>query len=247
MPSGAHEYYETLGVRRTASTDEIRRAHRKLARQYHPDLNPGDKFAEERFKHVQEAYDVLIDASARRVYDQTAFHSETGFAGTPAGTTGGASPQPAADLGSFKPREWTHGGATGRAGPRDYYAPPADDKVSQTSSGLLMFLLGCGFVGARLLPAVSSAQPLASLGWAGFRVFEPIAILFATGFLFGGTRGNFLARCALLNAAAWCFLILYCWAAQIVQWPEIMRMLPWVMPTHTPIILGMFLRRGTTN
>jgi len=55
MQSGAHGYYDTLGIPRTASSDDIRKAHRELARRYHPDLNPGDKFAEARFRDVQEA------------------------------------------------------------------------------------------------------------------------------------------------------------------------------------------------
>lgn len=75
------DYYETLGVRRDASPDEIRKAYRRLARKYHPDLNPGDKAAEERFKAVQEAYDVLSDAKKRKLYDTYGFYSESGFPG----------------------------------------------------------------------------------------------------------------------------------------------------------------------
>jgi molecular chaperone DnaJ len=76
MPSAAKkDYYETLGVGRTADADEIRKSYRKLARKYHPDLNPGDKAAEERFKKVQEAYDVLSDDEKRKVYDQYGFYS----------------------------------------------------------------------------------------------------------------------------------------------------------------------------
>jgi hypothetical protein len=62
MAAAKHDYYETLGVGRKASADEVRKAYRKLARKFHPDLNPGDKSSEERFKNVQEAYDVLSDA-----------------------------------------------------------------------------------------------------------------------------------------------------------------------------------------
>ncbi|HEX4748659.1 MAG TPA: molecular chaperone DnaJ [Bryobacteraceae bacterium] len=76
MPSATKkDYYETLGVARGADADEIRKSYRKLARKYHPDLNPGDKAAEERFKKVQEAYDVLSDDDKRKVYDQYGFYS----------------------------------------------------------------------------------------------------------------------------------------------------------------------------
>src|SRR5437016_7284411 len=64
------DYYDTLGVKRDASDDDIKKAYRKLARQYHPDRNPGDKNAETRFKEVEEAYDVLSDKTKRAQYDQ---------------------------------------------------------------------------------------------------------------------------------------------------------------------------------
>src|SRR5215472_4229450 len=77
MPSATKkDYYEILGVGRSADADEIRKAYRKLARKYHPDLNPGDKAAEERFKNVQEAYDVLNDDKKRSIYDQYGFYSD---------------------------------------------------------------------------------------------------------------------------------------------------------------------------
>ena len=74
-----HEYYETLGLKRGASEDDVRKAYRRLARKHHPDVNPGDKAAEDRFKDVQEAYDILSDPKKRQMYDQFGFYSESGF------------------------------------------------------------------------------------------------------------------------------------------------------------------------
>src|SRR5947209_19874976 len=73
------DYYKTLGIGRDASDEDIRKAYRRLARKYHPDLNPGDKAAEDRFKSVQEAYDILSDKKKRQMYDQVGFYSENGM------------------------------------------------------------------------------------------------------------------------------------------------------------------------
>ena len=70
MAEQKRDYYEVLGVSRGASEDEIKKAYKKMARKYHPDLNPGDKTAEEKFKEVNEAYEVLSDANKRARYDQ---------------------------------------------------------------------------------------------------------------------------------------------------------------------------------
>src|SRR6478736_4690345 len=87
-------FYDTLGVKKGASADEIKKAYRKLARQFHPDTNQGDKGAEERFKQVQTAYDVLSDAEKRKAYDR--FGSTNGR-GAPGPGPGGVN----VDLGEF--------------------------------------------------------------------------------------------------------------------------------------------------
>ena len=66
----SEDYYATLGVNRGASADDIQKAYRKLARKYHPDMNPDDKAAQKKFKEVQHAYDVLSDEKKRKMYDQ---------------------------------------------------------------------------------------------------------------------------------------------------------------------------------
>src|SRR3954451_20294191 len=96
-----HDYYETLGVARGASEDDIRKAYRKLARKYHPDLNPGDKSAEDRFKNVQEAYDILSDTKKRNMYDQVGLVSDHGRAGASPGGGGGGARHPNMDFGGF--------------------------------------------------------------------------------------------------------------------------------------------------
>lgn len=100
------DYYEILGVERKASEEDIKKAYRKLARQYHPDRNPGDKTAEAHFKEVQEAYDVLSDKEKRAQYDQFGF-AAGGAGGSPgAGGPGGFHWHTEGfDPGGFDPRD----------------------------------------------------------------------------------------------------------------------------------------------
>src|ERR1043166_1689615 len=114
MSAPKHDYYDTLGVPRKATADEIRKSYRKLARKYHPDLNPGDKSSEERFRNVQEAYDILSDAKKRQMYDQYGFYSENGFPGAGPAGPGGAGPQPGMDFSGFEFSDFFSGEPAGR-------------------------------------------------------------------------------------------------------------------------------------
>ncbi len=103
------DFYEVLGLSRGAAADEIRKAHRKLVRQYHPDVNKNNAAATEKFKEVQEAYDVLSDAAKRQNYDQ---FGHAGVGGQPGGHAGGGDPFEA-----FRRAQAGRGGAAWQAGP----------------------------------------------------------------------------------------------------------------------------------
>jgi molecular chaperone DnaJ len=138
------DYYGILGVKKSASADDIRKAFRKLARKYHPDVNPGDKSSEEKFKAISEANDVLSDPKKRKVYDQLGFYSDNidpaaaeayargagsggygtgGYGGfPPGGYPGGANPREVHfDFGNFDFGNQT-GGQRGSGGFRDIFS-----------------------------------------------------------------------------------------------------------------------------
>src|SRR5918992_1584310 len=101
----ARDYYEVLGVGRGSSAEEIKKAYRKLAREYHPDRNPGDTAAEERFKEIQHAYDTLSDPEKRKQYDAGGMFAGFG--------RGGPAPGPgnfAADIGDIFSTLFRRGG-----------------------------------------------------------------------------------------------------------------------------------------
>ena len=147
------DYYETLGLKKGASEDDIRKSYRRLARKFHPDLNPGDKAAEERFKTVQEAYDILSDSKKRQMYDQFGFYSENGMPGGGAGQGGPFGAGPNMDFGGFDFSEFARrtgagpqagGGAESSSGFRDIFsqffggrgAPGPESAVPQKGADL---------------------------------------------------------------------------------------------------------------
>src|SRR6202045_1666514 len=122
------DYYSLLGIKKTATADEVRKAFRKLARKHHPDVNPGDKKAEERFKEISEANDILSDEKKRKVYDALGYYPAQiapaaaeaaagggyGFSG--AGPAGGSTRQPSGgrgpiDFGGFDFSDYAAGQA----------------------------------------------------------------------------------------------------------------------------------------
>ncbi len=133
------DYYEVLGVPREASEADLKKAYRKLARQHHPDRNPGDKNAETRFKEVQEAYDVLSDKTKKAQYDRFGFAGAGGGFGSGGGGGGGGGNPfggggPAGfDFGNIDPEnlasifeQFGGMGGGGRAGRRKRQAPPQE-------------------------------------------------------------------------------------------------------------------------
>ena len=138
-PTQQKDYYAILGVKKTATQDEIRKAFRKLARKFHPDVNPGDKKAEERFKEISEANDILSDEKKRKVFDQFGFYSDQiDPAAAEAAARGGYGPAGA-------------GRTTTQEVPFDFGGFDFSDFASSAGSGS------------------QTAQQPGSSGWGGFR------------------------------------------------------------------------------
>jgi molecular chaperone DnaJ len=111
-----HDYYETLGVGKKATAGEIKKSYRRLARKFHPDVNPNDRTAEDRFKRVQEAYDILSDPKKKQIYDQYGFYSDQIPPGGFPGGFPGAGGRPGGPGPEFQFRDFDFSNFTG-AGP----------------------------------------------------------------------------------------------------------------------------------
>src|ERR671917_2565706 len=112
------DFYQVLGVKRDAKPDEIKKAYRRLARKYHPDVNPGDKAAEERFKKITEAHEVLSDEKKRKVYDRFGSYSDqlADAAARGAGGPGGAGARPGGAPFDFAGFDWGTASTSSSAG-----------------------------------------------------------------------------------------------------------------------------------
>ncbi len=105
------DYYQILGVKKDAKADDLKKAYRRLARKYHPDVNPGDKAAEDKFKDIQEAYDVLSDEKKRKVFDRFGYYADNLDVDSPfAGRSAAGNPTGGFDFSGF---DFSSGQTTG--------------------------------------------------------------------------------------------------------------------------------------
>jgi len=155
------DYYQILGVKKDAKADEIKKAYRRLARKYHPDVNPNDKAAEDKFKEVQEAYDVLSDDKKRKVFDKFGYFNENLDPDAPfgAGARAGASGAPGFDFSGFD-----FSGTSGTGG-------------SSSFRDIFSDLFGGGGTGTRAQPEPPRAMPK-----KGRDIEIPLALSFEESF-----------------------------------------------------------------
>ena len=156
------DYYQTLGVKKDAKADEIKKSYRKLARKYHPDVNPNDKAAEEKFKEVQEAYDVLSDEKKRKVFDKFGYYNDNLDPDSPFGA-GAAAGGPGAGGFDFSGFQWdTSSQGGGSSSFRDIFSD---------------LFGGSGGTGARTAP-----EPPRPLPKKGRDIEIPLALSFEEAF-----------------------------------------------------------------
>lgn len=160
------DYYNILGVKKDAKADEIKKAYRRLARKHHPDVNPNDKVSEDKFKEVQEAYDVLSDDKKRKVFDRFGYYADNLDADSPfgGGASAGAGPGPGFDFSGFDFSSSSGQAGSGGSSFRDIFSD-------------LFGGSGGGSAGARAQP-----EPPRPMPKKGRDIEMPLALSFAESF-----------------------------------------------------------------
>ena len=160
------DYYNILGVKKDAKADEIKKAYRRLARKHHPDVNPNDKVSEDKFKEVQEAYDVLSDDKKRKVFDRFGYYADNLDADSPfgGGASAGAGPGPGFDFSGFDFSSTSGQAGSGGSSFRDIFSD-------------LFGGSGGGSAGARAQP-----EPPRPMPKKGRDIEMPLALSFAESF-----------------------------------------------------------------
>src|SRR6266480_3407406 len=169
------DYYQILGVSETATTDEIKKAFRRLAKQYHPDRNPNNPQAADRFKEINEAHDVLSDAEKRKKYDQLRRYGAFAGAGQGYGRAGGTTPGPDAefdlsDLGSFGGLGDLFSSIFGRRGA----GVPLDDEEEIETTISIPFRVAA--LGGKVPVTLTLQVGQTSFGQGGFAVQRPCPV-----------------------------------------------------------------------
>ncbi len=161
------DYYQILGVKKDAKADEIKKSYRKLARKYHPDVNPNDKNAENKFKEIQEAYDILSDEKKRKVFDRFGYYADNLDVNSPYGASYGASS--------------TGGTSAGSASNFDFsgfnFEPGGSGGGSSSFRDIFSDLFGGGSSRAAREPEVPKAMPK-----KGADIEMPLALSFEESF-----------------------------------------------------------------
>lgn len=156
------DYYQILGVKKDAKADEIKKSYRRLARKYHPDVNPNDKSSEDKFKEVQEAYDVLSDEKKRKVFDRFGYYADNLDADSPfsSGAASGGAAGGGYDFSGF-----------------DFSGSPGTSGSGSSFRDIFSDLFGGGGAGARVEPEPPKPMPK-----KGRDIEIPLALSFEEAF-----------------------------------------------------------------
>jgi len=154
------DYYQILGVKKDAKADEIKKAHRRLARKHHPDVNPGDKASEDKFKDVQEAYDILSDEKKRKVFDRFGYYADNLDADSPFSTGAASGSAGGFDFSGF-----------------DFSGTPGNQSSGSSFRDIFSDLFSGGSSGARVQP-----EPPRPIPKKGRDIEIPLALNFEEAF-----------------------------------------------------------------